>query len=257
MPAWIDEAKRHLGLREIAGRKHNPMILRMWQSIRAPFTDDETPWCAGFVGHCLEAVGIKSSRSAAARSYLNWGRKLTKPVVGCIVVFERGPRNGHVGFLVGVQRNGNLMILGGNQGDEVNIKAFEKGRVLGYRWPTGHPLPGESLDVSDDELEVSRPEDEGGPTKKRAPEPAEKPAYKKTWLTEGSATTVVATSVDAMSTANTVLGQVKETKQNVSDLGVFDLVLPLFSNPRFVFCAFVALLALALLGFRLWHKWKR
>jgi hypothetical protein len=49
-PRWLAEARRHLGVREIAGRKHNPLILRWWTLIRAPFTDDETPWCAGFVG---------------------------------------------------------------------------------------------------------------------------------------------------------------------------------------------------------------
>lgn len=68
-PVWLRIARGYLGQREIVGRKHNPLILRWWQRIRAPFTDDETPWCAGFVGGVLEEAGIKSSRSAAARSY--------------------------------------------------------------------------------------------------------------------------------------------------------------------------------------------
>jgi hypothetical protein len=37
--------------------------------------------------------------------------------------------------------NGDLLILGGNQGDAVNIRAFPRGRVLAYRWPPGRELP--------------------------------------------------------------------------------------------------------------------
>lgn len=146
-PAWLSKARTYLGQKEIKGAKHNPMILRMWTLIRAPFTDDETPWCAGFVGGVLEEVGIKSSRSAAARSYLKWGVKISKPEIGAIVVFERGPVNGHVGFIVGKDAKGNLLVLGGNQGDMVKISPFATGRVLGYRWPAGVPLPGTGIPV--------------------------------------------------------------------------------------------------------------
>lgn len=140
-PRWIAAARAAIGTTEIPGRRSNPTIVKWWSLIRAPFQDDETPWCAGFVGGMLESVGIKSSRSAAARSYLNWGRALPRPAVGCIVVFSRGPRNGHVGFVVGKDAAGNLMVLGGNQGDAVNIKPFSRQRVLGYRWPNGEPAP--------------------------------------------------------------------------------------------------------------------
>ena len=140
-PRWLAAARGYLGERELKGRRHNPLILRWWTLIRAPFSDDETPWCAGFVGGVLESVGIRSSRSAAARSYLNWGRALPAPRLGCVVVFERGPVNGHVGFVAGADRAGNLLVLGGNQGDAVSIKPFSRGRVLGLRWPADAPLP--------------------------------------------------------------------------------------------------------------------
>jgi uncharacterized protein (TIGR02594 family) len=139
-PQWLTEARKYIGQQEIKGTKHNPIILRWWTAIRAPFTDDETPWCAGFVGGCLEATGIRSSRSAAARSYLKWGVACTAQV-GAVVVFERGAGFGHVGFIVGQDRAGNLMVLGGNQGDAVNIKPFAAARVLGYRWPEGAGFP--------------------------------------------------------------------------------------------------------------------
>lgn len=145
-PRWLTEARKHVGLREIAGRKHNPQILKWWTLIRAPFTDDETPWCAGYVGGVLESVGIKSSRSAAARSFEKWGVPLKTPVPGAIVVFWRGSRSaytGHVGFYVGKDQFGNVMVLGGNQSDKVSIAPFSTSRLLGYRWPAGEPLPGE------------------------------------------------------------------------------------------------------------------
>jgi uncharacterized protein (TIGR02594 family) len=140
-PIWLSTARGFIGLREIVGRKHNPTILRWWVAIRAPFTDDETPWCAGFVGGVLEKCGIRSSRRASARSYLSWGQRLAGPAIGSIVVFERGPRNGHVGFVVGRDKAGNILVLGGNQGNAVSIKPFPVSRILGQRWPIGQALP--------------------------------------------------------------------------------------------------------------------
>jgi uncharacterized protein (TIGR02594 family) len=118
----------------------------MWERIKAPFRNDETPWCAAFVGSNLELEDIVSSRAASARSYERWGQKLYNPAVGAIVVFWRGSPSGwsgHVGFITGVDRSGNLLVLGGNQGDMVSIKAFSTSRVLSYRWPAGEPLPGQ------------------------------------------------------------------------------------------------------------------
>lgn len=150
-PYWLIEARKYLGQKEIAGVKHNPLILKWWMLIRAPFSDDETPWCAGFVGGILESCNIKSSRSASARSYLNWGIGLKTPVVGSIVVFSRpgSAWSGHVGFVVGKDRVGNLLVLGGNQGDAVSIRAFPMNRVLGYSWPFDVKIPTAPLPVYD------------------------------------------------------------------------------------------------------------
>jgi uncharacterized protein (TIGR02594 family) len=155
---WLQRARRYIGVKEIHGPKHNPLIVRMWERIKAVFRDDETPWCAAFVGSILELCGIQSTRSAAARSYQNWGVKIDRPIPGCIVVFWRGsPRgySGHVGFVTGVTRSGNLIVLGGNQGDMVSEKAFTKDRVVSYRWPTGVPVPKEALKVTDKKVSIS------------------------------------------------------------------------------------------------------
>lgn len=138
---WITEAKRHLGTKEIPGAKHEPKILAWWKAIkRGGIKTDEVPWCAAFVGGCLEAVGIVSSRYESAKSYLTWGQKLHAPLPGCVVVFSRDG-GGHVAFVVGVDKSGNLMCLGGNQGNAVTIAAFSRDRAIGYRWPAAAPLP--------------------------------------------------------------------------------------------------------------------
>ncbi len=43
--------------------------------------------------------------------------------------------------------SGNLLVLGGNQGDEVNIREFPLTRVTGYRWPLNEPMPAGELPI--------------------------------------------------------------------------------------------------------------
>jgi uncharacterized protein (TIGR02594 family) len=144
-PKWVEIARSLIGLKEVAGSQHSPEILKFWRDIRrGGIKDDETPWCAAFVGACLERAGIQSSRFESAKSYLQWGTALKEPCLGCIVVFTRDG-GGHVGFVVGKDSAGRLLVLGGNQSDAVNVKAFPLARVSGYRWPAGvaagAPLP--------------------------------------------------------------------------------------------------------------------
>lgn len=148
-PVWLANACKYLGESEVKGPHHNPHIIEWWKDIGAPIKDDETPWCGAFVGGNLSEVGIKPPQGGAmARNYLRMPVTLDKPAYGAVVVFWRGDRDGasgHVGFVVGRDKNGNLMVLGGNQGDTVSIKPFAmsgpNSRVLGYRWPGIFPYP--------------------------------------------------------------------------------------------------------------------
>jgi uncharacterized protein (TIGR02594 family) len=74
-----------------------------------------------------------------AKGWLDWGMVLLKPVVGCVVIYER-EGGGHVGLIVGCDLKGNLMTLGGNQGNRVSIMPFDKTRAIGFRWPSGYGL---------------------------------------------------------------------------------------------------------------------
>lgn len=140
-PPWIAEAEKYIGTREIRGPRHEPRILAWWRAIfRGGIRDDETPWCSAFVGAMMEFSGIRSTRFESARSWESWGKALQFPVYGCVAVFTRPGGGGHVGFVVGRDMSGNLLILGGNQGDAVSIMAFSPRRVVAYRWPAEYPI---------------------------------------------------------------------------------------------------------------------
>lgn len=150
IPEWYKLAEKEIGQKEIKGPKHNQRIVDYWRDAELSFNDDEVPWCAGFVGAMLEREGIDGTASGMARSYeRNWGVKISKPTVGCVVVFYRGKRSdgfGHVGFYAGHDDNNNVMVLGGNQADAVNIKPFSRTRLIGFYWPKGEPLPSTHVD---------------------------------------------------------------------------------------------------------------
>ena len=138
---WVVEALRHVGQREIPGKAENSWIVSLWRAIkRGGIKSEAVPWCAAFTGACLEAVGIVSTRFESAASYATWGRELALPRFGCIVVFTRAG-GGHVGFCVGATSTGDLLILGGNQGDAVTVAAFPRSRATHFRWPLSRPLP--------------------------------------------------------------------------------------------------------------------
>lgn len=140
-PRWLMQARRHMGLREIRGPEHAEQIVQFWKDIRrGGIKDDETPWCAAFVGSCLERTGVVSTRFESATSYRDWGVKLDHPEVGAVAVIAR-PGGAHVFFVVGRDAGGNIVGLGGNQSDAVGFATFDRGAIQAYRWPAGEPLP--------------------------------------------------------------------------------------------------------------------
>ncbi len=125
-----------VGTHEINGDRDNPRIVEYFAKTgNAWVRDDETAWCAAFVGFCLETAGIASTRKLNARSYLTWGQGTKTPQLGDVVVLWRGTRtspDGHVAFFVKKDDN-YVYLLGGNQADQVNISKFPLTQVLDYR----------------------------------------------------------------------------------------------------------------------------
>jgi uncharacterized protein (TIGR02594 family) len=141
-PAWLAAARQDVGLRELPGAPTAPAIARWLQSLGAWWRDDETPWCGVAVAAWMQAAGVSPLPKfwMRAKAWADWGLALPEPAHGCVVVFERAG-GGHVGLVVGEGAGGTLLVLGGNQGDAVNVRSFPRERVLGYRWPPGQPLP--------------------------------------------------------------------------------------------------------------------
>ena len=84
----------------------------------------------------MAQAGLRGTGSALARSWLDWGTAVDRPKRGTVTVFRRagGPTLGHVGFFW--QSSGDrILVLGGNQSDQVSIKGYPKVDLLGYRWP--------------------------------------------------------------------------------------------------------------------------
>jgi uncharacterized protein (TIGR02594 family) len=94
----------------------------------------------------MRQAGYRGTGSAAAKSWLEWGRQLRRGRVGAIAVIRRrqagrdrstGSRSGfHVAFWVS-QTATHLELLGGNQGDRVKYSRFllRSYDIRGLRWP--------------------------------------------------------------------------------------------------------------------------
>lgn len=136
IPLWLKIAGQELesGVAEISGKQHHPRILEYHNVTKLSADNDETPWCSSFVNFCMKEAGVEGTGSARARDWETWGDKLDEPFMGCIAVFTR-PEGGHVGFYVGSEESGDILLLGGNQGDKVSIARRSTAKLLSYRWP--------------------------------------------------------------------------------------------------------------------------
>lgn len=131
----LEEMKKDV--REILGSGHNPRIVWYHGHTTLKATNDETPWCSAFLCAAAESCGFKSTRSAAARSWLSYGDE-GKGEVGDIVIFSansRGPQAGHVGFLASPYRKGDTLIavLGGNQSNMLRVSNYQAKDLLAFR----------------------------------------------------------------------------------------------------------------------------
>lgn len=148
-PKWLAEARKHLGLKEIPGPRHNATILGWLRKLRAWWKDDETPWCGTFVAHCLQETGLPVIKNwFRAKEWASYGVALRGNNVapGAILVFVR-QGGGHVGFYVGEDASF-YFVLGGNQSNGVNIMKLAKARCIAIRWPAGEPVIGKPVKMA-------------------------------------------------------------------------------------------------------------
>ena len=134
-PAWLAVAFKEIGQKEIPGLTDNPRIMDYFRSIRGStiYRDDVHDWSSPFVEWALEQTGKFGPQNIKPVSWLNWGKPVSVPRVGSVVVlnFSGLP---HVGFYFGDEGEV-IAVLGGNQDDEVRVSRYPKSAVKGYREP--------------------------------------------------------------------------------------------------------------------------
>lgn len=158
-PKLVAEALRDYGTLETPGAPDNPRIIKWADEVGLAcggkyagwaadwYNDDSIPWCG-------LAVAVWAVRSAGGRkerlpmhNYLSalawtaWGTPTKKEdaMLGDVLVFVR-KGGGHVGIYTGEDAI-HYHVLGGNQGDEVNIRRFEKARLYAVRRPKYNVQP--------------------------------------------------------------------------------------------------------------------
>jgi uncharacterized protein (TIGR02594 family) len=110
----IEEARRYLG--------GNP-------------TGRSSLWCARFMNMVLQHAGYRGTGSDMARSFTNYGQRISGPQVGAIAVMSR--RGGaHVGIITGIDAKGNPIMISGNYGKRVREAPVSRGRIYAYVMPT-------------------------------------------------------------------------------------------------------------------------
>ena len=146
-PLWLEAGLSLINTKEAPGSADNPIIIEWAQElggeIAKDYTHDSIPWCALFANHCLAKVGIPGTNSLWALDFAgNWPSiRLIGPAVGAFAPMTRSG-GGHIIQVVGKDTRGNIMGLGGNQSDAVNIRAFPLARLnKGFWWPKSVPAP--------------------------------------------------------------------------------------------------------------------
>lgn len=135
-----------LGEKEIPGDRDNPFIVWCFKEVGRPeFKDDETPWCAAFVGAALKNAGCHYLHgNLLAREYLKYGVELDEPEVGALIIMKRGTSEwqGHVAFISDIHGR-TIKYIGGNQSNAVTEDEVDRyaTKILGFRRPVSAKKP--------------------------------------------------------------------------------------------------------------------
>lgn len=136
MKSLIEVALSQYGEKEIKGSTHNKDIVNYSKELGFDYVDDdETPWCSIFANWVAMKAGFEKTDKLNARSWLEVGERIETPDIGDVVVFWRESPDswkGHVAFFVNFDNN-IVRVLGGNQSDMVNISAYNRNQILGFR----------------------------------------------------------------------------------------------------------------------------
>lgn len=142
-PKILVQAVKQLGVKEIVGSKHNPVILGWAEDLglKNIYTNDEIPWCGLFIAYCAKSAGVEVvERPLWALNWARYGNKVDEPMLGDVLTFKRNG-GGHVGIYVG-EDDTHYHVLGGNQNNSVSISRIAKTRLHQARrtaWKVAQP----------------------------------------------------------------------------------------------------------------------
>lgn len=133
----IEMLKLH-GTVEVRGKGNNPDILRWAKEIGLGhvYKSDEIAWCGLTVAFAAFKAGYDHAprgNALWARNWALWGKPaaIDGAMLGDVLVFTR-KGGGHVGVYIAEDATA-YHVLGGNQGDAVNIKRIPKSRCIAVR----------------------------------------------------------------------------------------------------------------------------
>ena len=92
-------------------------------------------WCARFMNMVLQREGYRGTGSDMARSFASYGQRISGPQVGAIAVMGRRG-GGHVGIISGIDAQGNLIMISGNNRNRVREAPVSRSRIYAYVMPT-------------------------------------------------------------------------------------------------------------------------
>jgi uncharacterized protein (TIGR02594 family) len=142
-PKILVEAVKHIGVKEIVGKQHNPTILSWAKALglEKVYTNDEIPWCGLFVAYCAHASGLPVVKHPLwALNWNKYGNVAQVPMLGDVLTFTRN-KGGHVGIYVGEDAT-HYHVLGGNQNNSVSVSRIAKDRLSQARrtaWKIAQP----------------------------------------------------------------------------------------------------------------------
>lgn len=85
-------------------------------------------WCAEFMNMMERKMGRPGTGSALAKSFLNYGQRVSAPRPGDIAVMSRRG-GGHVGYVMSVDGN-KVKLISGNHGRKVGIGTYPRSRII-------------------------------------------------------------------------------------------------------------------------------
>jgi uncharacterized protein (TIGR02594 family) len=137
-PKLLIEMRALHGTVERRGSGSNPEILRWAKEIGLGhvYKDDAIAWCGLTVAFAAFKAGYPCApkgNALWARNWACWGNPvdIKNAMLGDVLVFVR-KGGGHVGVYVAEDADA-FHVLGGNQGDAVNIKRIVKSRCIAVR----------------------------------------------------------------------------------------------------------------------------